>query len=498
MIKVVSPADGQAPGSRGLGRVAARGASVALSGQGVLFVLQMVSVVVLARLLTATDYGLMGMVLAAIGIGHLLRDVGLSSAAVQAKNLSRPQRDNLFWLNSGVGAALMLVAWVAGPLLAAFYNRPEVTGIVWALSPTFLLSGLATQFRASLVRRLQFGRIAWGEIGGAVIGLAAALWSALAGGGYWALVLQQLVGGAVSFLLFAILAGWLPHWYSGKAPMKPLFSFGLPLFGSQILTYVTSNLDSVVMGRFFGAIPLGSYNRAIQVVRIPMNQMRGPLGSLALSVLAKVQDDDRRFMRFVARGQLVMAYPLLLAAGTLAAVAPQVVDVVLGQRWHEVAGFVRLVAVGEGLVTLSAVGGWIYTSRGHGRQLMRYTMFSAAVKITLLFAGSTFGPIGIAVAFAIAPVLLWPISLWWVGRVAKLRTGILISSSYRYVALVSAASVLTWYVAELATPVLGAPLTLGLAALTQIAAMASFSAFPVIRRDYRELFATVRMALNRG
>lgn len=470
---------------------------MALSGQGILFALQMVSVVVLARLLTQTDYGLMGMVLATIGVGHLLRDVGLSSAAIQATKLSRQQRDNLFWLNSGVGAALMLVVLALGPMLAAFYNRSEVSGIVWALAPTFLLSGLATQFRASLVRRLQFGRIAWGEIGGAVLGLGAALWSALHGGGYWALVLQQLIGGFVSFLLFAILAGWLPRWYSRKASMKPLFSFGLPLFGSQILTYVTSNLDSVIMGRFFGAIPLGSYNRAIQVVRIPMNQMRGPLGSLALSVLAKVQDDDRRFMRFVARGQLVMAYPLLLAAGTLAAVAPQIVDVVLGPRWHEVANFVRLVAVGEGLTTLSAVGGWIYMSRGHGRQLMQYTMFSATVKIILLLVGSAFGPIGIAVAFALAPVLLWPASLWWVGRVSKLNTGILIRSSYRYLALASAASALTWYVAELATPAFGAPWTIGIAVLTQIAAMAAFSVFPAVRKDYRELIGTVSMALKR-
>lgn len=481
-----------------LGRAAAQGASVALSGQAVLFILQMVSVVVLARLLTETDYGLIGMVLAVIGIGHLLRDVGLSAAAIQAKNLSHQQRDNLFWLNSGVGAALMIIAWPCGPLLAAFYSRPEVTTIAWALSPTFLLSGLATQFRASLVRRLQFGRVACGEIGGALAGLGAALWSAMSGGGYWALVLQQVVGGAATFLIFAVLAGWLPRWYSKKTAMKPFFDFGLPLFGSQILTYLTNNLDSIIMGRFYGPTPLGSYNRAIQVVRIPLNQMRGPIGNLALSVLAKVHGDDDRFMRFVVRGQLVMAYPLLLAAGTLSAVAPQVVEVVLGQRWQEVAGFVRLVAVGEGLATLSAVGGWIYASRGYGVQLMRYTMFSAALRIGLLLLGSIFGPLGIAIGFAVAPLLLWPISLLWVGRVAKLQTRILVTSSYRYVAVVSATSVLTWYVAELVTPVIGEPLTLGLAALTQLASLTLLSIFPAVRNDYRELHATIRMAMNRN
>lgn len=482
----------------GLGRIAARSASVALSGQAALFALQVVSVVVMARLLTPTDYGLVGMVVAAIGVGHLLRDVGLSSAAVQATNLSRQQRDNLFWLNSGIGGVLTILAAAIAPLLAVFYKRPEVLEIVWLLAPTFLLAGLATQFRASLVRRLQMGRVAWGEIGGATAGLAAALWSALQGGGYWALVLQQLVGGAVSFLLFALMAGWLPRWYSRQAPMKVLFSFGLPLFGSQIVTYMTNNLDSVVMGRLFGPISVGAYNRAIQVVRIPMNQMRGPLGGLALSVLAKVPDDDQRFMRFVARGQLVMAYPLLLAAGTLAAVAPQVIDVVLGPQWHDVAGFVRLIAIGEGLLTMSAVGAWIYTSRGYGQQLMRFTLFSSAVRIILLFAGSAYGPIGIAVAFAIAPVFLWPISLWWVGRVAQMSTGILIRSSCRYVALVLVASILTWLVAERAAPTFGAPVTLGIAVLTQIAVMAAFSVFGIVREDYRNLFQTVGLALKRS
>lgn len=148
----------------GLGERAAKGALITFSGQFARILLQVVSVVVLARLLTPHAYGVVAMVLAVIGIGEIFRDFGLSSAAIQSKTLSRGQRDNLFWVNAGIGLVLATIVFFAAPLIAIIYRHPEVEPLARALSLTFLMNGLATQYRADLNRRLKFMQLTTGDV----------------------------------------------------------------------------------------------------------------------------------------------------------------------------------------------------------------------------------------------------------------------------------------------------------------------------------------------
>ena len=139
------------PVDRGqLGRRAARGALVTVGAQGVKIVLQVVGVVVLARLLSPGDYGLVAMVTAIIGVAEIFRDFGLSSAAVQAKTLSKAQRDNLFWINTAAGGLLTVIVFFGAPLVALLYGRGELVGLTQVLAFIFVLNGMGTQFRADL------------------------------------------------------------------------------------------------------------------------------------------------------------------------------------------------------------------------------------------------------------------------------------------------------------------------------------------------------------
>lgn len=482
-----------ANGTRNLGSSAARNAALSIGGQSLRFLLQMASVVILSRLLTETDYGLIGMIWAIIGVGHILKDFGLGAAAIQARDLTRSQRDNLFWLNTGSGLALTGLCMAAAPLISAFYQRDDLSELVWWLAPTLLLSGMTTQYRADLTRRLRLGRVAVADVVSTILGLIAGVVGALLGWGPGALVAQQLVGGVLAAGLLAAIAGWIPRWYQRSEPMRGLFGFGLPMFGAQILTYLVNNADSMIIGRLFGPAPVGVYNRGLQVVRVPMNQLRGPLDSLSLSVLSRLHDDDDRFLKFVRRGQLVMIYPLLCAAGGLIAAAPAVVDLVLGARWAEAAIFIRLLALGEGMTSLAAVGGWIYLSRGHAVPLMKFTAFSALVRLVFMLTGSLFGPVGVAAGFAIAHMCLWPVSLWWIGRISGLSTGGLISAACRVLVICSVPSLLTW-VSVLWMSGVTSAVVVAVAVTVHMMGFAIMWFIPLVRKDYKEILATVRMA----
>ncbi len=193
-----------------LGGVAARGAATVFTAQVSRVLVQMLGIVILARILTPADYGLIAMAMVVISFADIFRDFGFSAAAVQAKVLTTAQRTNLFWANTGIGLILTLAVWASAGLVAQAFSQPSLTTVMWALGPVFLINGAATQYRASLSRALRFGSVAWTEVLAQVVGLVVGVAAALAGWGYWALLIMQLVSATVILSVLVAVARWLP------------------------------------------------------------------------------------------------------------------------------------------------------------------------------------------------------------------------------------------------------------------------------------------------
>lgn len=493
----LNPQPGTAKRGPSLGTSAARGAVVTLVGQSVRMAVQLGSVVILARLLSPRDYGLVAMVTAIVGIGEIFRDFGLSSAAIQARNLSHAQRDNLFWLNSCFGLVLSLIAFaIAGPL-ATLYGEPDLVPVARVLSVTFLINGLATQYRADLSRRLRFARLAAVDIGGPVVGLVVALLLALNGAGYWALVAQQI---SVALVLLVGAAGsshWIPGAPRRGEDMGALLRFGWNLLGTQLIGYAGNNVDSLALGLRFGAGPLGLYNRAFQLLMTPLSQLRSPTTTVALPVLARLHNEPQRYGEFVRRGQLALGYSLVAGLGVVVAAADPLTDLLLGPQWHAVTPVIRLLAVAGVFQTLAYVGYWVYLSRGLTGPLLRYTIVSVAIKVACIVTGSTWGIAGAAAGYALAPALTWPLSLWWLSRNTRLPFGSLLGGAARILAVVTAASGTGWLAAH-AMELHGAIVPL-LATVSVTLATYALAAvvIPAVRRDVKDVAVIGRLARNR-
>lgn len=481
----------------GLGRRAVRGAAVTMTGQAVKIVIQILSVVILARLLAPQDYGLLAMVTAVIGVTDIFRDFGLSAAAIQAPELARKEQYNLFWLNTALGAVLGVIAWLASPLLAAFYNRPELIPITQAMALTFLLNGMATQYRADLSRRMLFKRLAIADVAGSALALATAVALALSGARYWALVAQQLVQIVVMLVLVAIGARWLPRWYDRRVPVRRFLSFGWRLAGSQVINYIGSNIDTVMLGLRVGASPLGLYNRSYQLIMTPLGQIRGPLNTVAVPVLSKLQNEDDRFQDYVARAQMAIGYTVVAGLAVIAGSGGAVVEVFLGAGWRDATDVLRLLAVSGALTTLSYVGYWVYVTKGLVDHLFRYTFISAAIRITCVVVGSGFGLIGVAAAMAIAPAIAWPISFWWLSRRASIPVRRLWLGGVRVIVF---CGVILAVCLAVDLSVHGLPgllrLALGAVAATGTYLVLAFFV-PAFRRDIGGVLTTVRATLRR-
>ena len=231
----IMPGSGDADPESGkpLGHRAARGASVMMVGQIGRILVQTASVAILARLLDPVDYGLIAIVLAIMGVGEILRDFGLSTGAIQAERLSVLQRDKLVWLNTAIGAGLTVIAAATAPLVAAVFDQPQLTGIMIALSVTFLVNGISAQYRADLNRRMKFRAMVVADVGAQVFGIVVAVAMAVAGAAYWALVAQQLSLVAGTLVILMAYARWLARTTAAgrrRAVHRPLRSRhgGLP------------------------------------------------------------------------------------------------------------------------------------------------------------------------------------------------------------------------------------------------------------------------------
>ena len=482
--------------STALAGAAARGGAVTVAAQVARIVLQIGSVVVLARLLTPAQFGLVAMVTAVIGVADLLRDFGLSLASVQAKEVTPAERSNLFWANAGLGAACALVAAALTPAIVALYDEPQLTAVVPPLAAVFLLSGLTTQYRADLARRLRFGTVAAADLAGPAAGIVAAVVLGAAGAGVWALVAQQLVGAATILVIVVVAGRWRPQRYRRDVPVGRFFRFGGAVLGTQLLSYVTRNVDNVALGAVRGPAELGLYSRAYQLVMVPINQINAPLTNVAVPVLARVHEDLVQLSAGLRRAQLVACYvtaPLLVVA---AALAWPLVDLVLGDGWQDVAPILAVLALGGIFRSVSQIAYWGYLATGRTRQLLRLQLWTQPLMILLVVAGVPWGPVGVATGHLVANVMYWVVSLVALGRATGVRVAPLVGTAAVAVLAVGLpAGAAAWGASQLVDGAFW-QVVLGLLAAAAAAGVVG-AAVPAVRRDAVTMWRTARLVVQR-
>ncbi|MFI7589614.1 lipopolysaccharide biosynthesis protein [Spongisporangium articulatum] len=490
-------ADAGTDQARNLGDAAARGVSVVLATQALRVALQFGSVVLLARLLTPEDFGLVAMVTAVIGIAEIIRDAGLSSAAVQAAQLSEDERTNLFWANLGLGTACALVIVASEPLIVAGYGEPRIGPIIYSLAFVFMISGANTQYRSDMMRRLKFRQLSTSELSAQFLAIVTAVSLALAGAGLWAIVAQQIVTAAATFLINVANLRWNPGLPKRGVSLRRFFRFGFGVLGTHGLAYLTKSAANVAIGAHLGPAPLGLFNRAYQLLMTPLQQIDAPMTSVALPVLSRVQDDDERFSRYLAKTQLVACYGTSVLLAVAAGVAHPLVLVLFGPDWIGVVPIFVVLAIGGIFRTLSTIAYWIFLARGRTGAQLRMDLFARPVMIALMVGGLPWGVTGVAVGHGIAFFLYWLLAFVNVQRVTgvdvrplfvtAVRTATLVSAPCGLVAWGLASWLHVWPFFEVVAGVLGAGVYLLLAA----------AMLPIVRHDLVEAVRIGRRALKR-
>ena len=243
-----------------------QGGTAKLFGQAANFVLRLAFLMVMARLLSPEEFGLVAMVTVVTGFYGLFTSAGLSSATVQRVTVTDAQISTLFWVNMLIGAVLCALCLATAPALVAFYHEPRLTWVTAAMAAGFLVNAAGVQHIALLQRDLRYVTLTSIEVLAQVASMATGIALAVAGFGYWALVAATLAGPGVMTVLAWITTRWIPGRPHRDAEILSMLRFGGVVTIQTVLNHVAQNIDKVLLGRFRGADTLGIYGRAYQLV----------------------------------------------------------------------------------------------------------------------------------------------------------------------------------------------------------------------------------------
>jgi O-antigen/teichoic acid export membrane protein len=296
--------------------------------------------------------------LVVISIGEAVSDAGLS-AAIVARATTPRSLSSLYWTNIAAGAAICVLVVLGSPLIADFYDEPEVGTVVTISSLVFVLAPLGQQFEWLLERDLRFRPASLGRILGAVAGAITAIVAASLGAGVYSLVAGMLTMRALQSLVYFSVGvrKWRPLFHWSWQEVKPYLDFGLYQMGERGLNYAMANVDYALVGRYLGTATLGVYTVAYQLVIRPLLYINPILTRVAFPIFARQQSDNaalRRGYLHVVRLIVYVTLPIMLLLSVLSA---EFIDVVLGSKWEESAPVLQvLCALGALRCLVNPVG----------------------------------------------------------------------------------------------------------------------------------------------
>jgi O-antigen/teichoic acid export membrane protein len=383
-----------------------RGGAVTVTSQGLMTLIQLGSTMILARILTPQDYGMLAMVVTVTGFAAVLNNLGLTFATVQRKEINHQQVSALFWINAAFGGFVALIVAMLSPVVAWFYKTPELVWMMLALSSNFFINGLAAQHSALLTRQMRFYTLAKVQILAMIIGIMVAIVAATHGFGYWALVLNSITMTVVSVVGYWIASGWIPALPKRNNDVKSMVKFGTDIVGFNIINYFSRNFDNILIGRFCGSTSLGYYDKAYQLLMMPIMNLRDPMTQVAMPALSKLQDDKEQYRSYYVKYISIIAFITMPLVVFMYACSDQLIYVLLGPQWLEVSDIFKILAIAALIQPVSTTWGLILLSMGRSKRYLKLGMVNSLITVAAFAVGLPWGTKGVASAYAVVTYLL--------------------------------------------------------------------------------------------
>ena len=301
--------------------------------------------VYLARVLNAEDYGLVGMLAIFSGIASSIINSGFTVALTNKQDATHKDYNAAFWFMFFVGLLLYVILFFCAPLIAQFYDRPELTGLSRVLFISFFLAGIGGVPFTVMFKKLMVREQAKIDIFSLLLSGVIGVIMAMNGFAYWALAIQSLVYVGMSSLLKFVISPWRPTFELDFRPLKGMLSFSVKVFLTNIFTQVNNNIFSVLLGKLYNAIQVGYYSQGYKWMGMGSTVLNGMINSVAQPVLVSVREDtdrQRNIFRKMVRFGAFVSFPCMFG---LAFIAKDFIFILLGEKWLPAVPFLQLFCI---------------------------------------------------------------------------------------------------------------------------------------------------------
>ena len=464
-------------------------AADALLGQGVTFIVGLV----LARLLSPDEYGLIGICLIFTTVLNGIVDSGFSNALIRKKDVTDEDYNTMFTTNMAISIVLYVLLFISAPFVSDFFHRVELTALVRVTGLILFFNALSITQVTILTKNIDFKTKTKASLVSAIISGVIGIAMAFMGYGVWSLVAQQLSKQLLYTLCLWVLSKWLPKFTFYKDSFKYMWGFGWKLLASGILNNVWNQLYQVVIGRCYTSSTLGHYTRANEYASIFSSNLTSIVQRVSYPVLAEIQDDKERMVLGYRKVIKVTMFVTAVCMISLGAVSEPLIYTLIGTKWHEAATYLPLICISMSLYPLHAINLNILQVLGRSDIFLYLEILKKIVGIVPIVIGIFCGIYYMLLASILTGVISLYLNTWYTGKTLnysfwkQLRD---ITPSY-FTALVIALAV--YFLKYLSLPyyiVLMLQIIVGIVACITISEIFKFD-------EYKELKTIVIKVVNR-
>lgn len=382
--------------------------------------LQLLFSMVLARLITPAEMGILGLTAVFFAVAAQLASAGFGSALIRKIDRTEADINTMFWFNAGMSLLMALSLFVAAPWFAEFYNQPDLVLLTRVSAGMMFLNSFAGVHWTLYTCRRDFKTPALIHGSVAILSMPVCLTLAYMGWSYWSIVVQGVFSGLLQLLIVWYVSPWKPRFLFSLQSFKALFGFGGKLAASGLLFVLYSNLRTFIIGKFYSPADLGLYTRGGHLAGMVPTTVSSMLDSVSYPILASVQNDDARLLsayrKYICLSTMVLAWGCLL----LCALAEPLVSLMYGEKWLPCIPFVQVVALGTALSHISVINLNLLKVKGRSDLFLRLEIIKRALSIGMILYAATISVMAICWVTVIYTQFAIFINCYYTGKLIKL------------------------------------------------------------------------------
>lgn len=368
--------------------------------------------IVLARILTPEDYGVVALVTVFTSILQVFVDSGLGTALIQKKNADDLDFSSVFYFNFVVCIVLYIIMFFTAPFISVFYNDSSLTSIVRVASLTIVISGVKGIQQAYVSRNMLFKRFFFATLGGTIFSAFIGIGFAYAGFGAWAIVAQQLSNTAIDTLILWITVKWRPKKIFSIKRLKELFNFGWKLLVSSLFNTVYNNLRNLIIGKYYSSADLAYYNQGDKFPNLIVTNINSSIDSVLLPTLSSAQDEKNRVKNMTRRAIKTSTYIMAPLMMGLAVCATPIVRLILTEKWMPCVPYLQIFCITYMFWPIHTANLNAINAMGRSDYFLKLEIVKKAIGMILLLSTMHFGVMVMAYSLLVTTVTSMIINSW--------------------------------------------------------------------------------------